>query len=301
MMSVLPAQAAKLSARRVALRPRQGIRPLPRILYYIVCTILAVLFIFPIFWSIFTSFKPPAQANASPPNIIPSSLSLNNYVHLATYGSGIGTYLFNSGIVAIGTVAGTLLLSILAGYGFSRFSFPGKDVVFMVILSTLMIPFQSILTPLFLVLHSFHLQNTLLGLALVYITFQLPFGIFVMRNAFDTVPRELEEAGLVDGCTAVSVVYRVMLTLVLPGIVTVALFAFFSSWNEFLAALIFMNDSSKYTLPILLLNAQSGLFGSIDWGALQAGVAIAMFPCLVLFLLLQKYYISGLVAGSVKG
>ncbi len=98
-----------------------------------------------------------------------------------------------------------------------------------------------------------------------------------------------------------SVVYRVMLTLVLPGIVTVALFAFFSSWNEFLAALIFMTDSSKYTLPILLLNAQSGLFGSIDWGALQAGVAIAMFPCLVLFLLLQKYYISGLVAGSVKG
>jgi multiple sugar transport system permease protein len=301
MMSVLPAQAAKLSARRVALRQRQGIRPLPRILYYIVCTILAVLFIFPIFWSIFTSFKPAAQANASPPNIIPSSLSFNNYIHLATYGSGIGTYLFNSGIVAVGTVAGTLLLSILAGYGFSRFSFPGKEVVFMVILSTLMIPFQSILTPLFLVLHSFHLQNTLLGLALVYITFQLPFGIFVMRNAFDTVPRELEEAGLVDGCTTVSVVYRVMLTLVLPGIVTVALFAFFSSWNEFLAALIFMTDSSKYTLPILLLNAQSGLFGSIDWGALQAGVAIAMFPCLVLFLLLQKYYISGLVAGSVKG
>ncbi len=301
MISVLTGQVARLSVRRVALSQRGGIRPLPRILYYMVCTILAVLFIFPIFWSIFTSFKPAAQANASPPNIIPSSLSLNNYIHLATYGSGLGTYLFNSGIVAIGTVAGTLLLSILAGYGFSRFSFPSKEVVFMVILSTLMIPFQSILTPLFLVLHSFHLQNTLLGLALVYITFQLPFGIFVMRNAFDTVPRELEEAGLVDGCTTVSVVYRVMLTLVLPGIVTVALFAFFSSWNEFLAALIFMTDSSKYTLPILLLNAQSGLFGSIDWGALQAGVAIAMFPCLVLFLLLQKYYISGLVAGSVKG
>src|SRR5947209_3208451 len=301
MMSVLPGQVARLSARRVALSQRQGIRPLPRILYYIVCTILAVLFIFPIFWSVFTSIKTPAEASASPANIIPSALSFNNYIHLANYGSGLGTYLYNSGVVTLGTVLGTLVLSTLAGYGFSRFNFPAKNVVFMVILTTLMIPFQSILTPLFLVLHSFHLQNTLLGLALVYITFQLPFGIFVMRNAFDTVPRELEEAGLVDGCTTVSVVYRVMLTLVLPGIVTVALFAFFNSWNEFLAALIFMNDSSKYTLPILLLNAQSGLFGSIDRGALQAGVAIAMLPCLVLFLLLQMYYISGLVAGSVKG
>jgi multiple sugar transport system permease protein len=301
MASVLPQRIAKTSARPAAIASKQAIRPLPRILFYIVCTIVAILFVFPLFWSAFTSFKSPADASASPANFLPSHFSFANYLHLANYGSGLGTYIFNSGSVALGTVFGTLLLSALAGYGFSRFSFPGKNVVFMVILSTLMIPFQSILTPLFLVLHVIHLQNTLLGLALVYITFQLPFGIFVMRNAFDTVPRELEEAGLVDGCTAVSVVYRVMLSLVTPGLVTVALFAFFNSWNEFLAALIFMADSSKYTLPILLLNAQSGLFGTVDWGALQAGVTIAMLPCLILFLLLQKYYISGLVAGSVKG
>ncbi len=306
MMSILPGSVTRLPARSTTIERRlitrqRLIRPLPRILYYIVCTILAVVFIFPLFWSVFTSFKTPAEASASPPNIIPSHFSFSNYIHLASYGSGLGTYLFNSSIVAIGTVFGTLLLSGLAGYGFSRFNFPGKNVVFIVILSTLMIPFQSILTPLFLVLHLLHLQNSLLGLALVYITFQLPFGIFVMRNAFDTVPRELEEAGLVDGCTTVSVIYRVMLTLVTPGLVTVALFAFFNSWNEFLAALIFMTDNSKYTLPILLLNAQSGLFGTVDWGALQAGVTIAMLPCLILFLLLQKYYISGLVAGSVKG
>lgn len=306
MMSILPGSVTRLPARSSTIERRlitrqRIIRPLPRVLYYIVCTILAVIFIFPLFWSVFTSFKTPAEASASPPNIIPSHLSFSNYIHLASYGSGLSTYLFNSSIVAIGTVFGTLLLSGLAGYGFSRFNFPGKNVVFLVILSTLMIPFQSILTPLFLVLHLLHLQNSLLGLALVYITFQLPFGIFVMRNAFDTVPRELEEAGLVDGCTTVSVIYRVMLSLVTPGLVTVALFAFFNSWNEFLAALIFMTDNSKYTLPILLLNAQSGLFGTVDWGALQAGVTIAMLPCLILFLLLQKYYISGLVAGSVKG
>ena len=264
--------------------------------------IASFLFIAPIAWSGLVSFKPSAEAARPPlPPWPVEGFSTQSYQNLAHYGVGVWTYAGNSLMVSAATVVATVIISLLAGYGFSRFHFPFKNALFVLIISTVMIPFQSILTPLFLVLHSFHLQNTLLGLALVYITFQLPFGIFVMRNAFDTVPRELEEAGLVDGCTTVSVVYRVMLTLVLPGIVTVALFAFFNSWNEFLAALIFMNDSSKYTLPILLLNAQSGLFGSIDWGALQAGVAIAMFPCLVLFLLLQKYYISGLVAGSVKG
>jgi multiple sugar transport system permease protein len=144
------------------------------------------------------------------------------------------------------------------------------------------------------------LQNTLLGLMLVYTTFQLPFGVFVMRNAFDSVPREIEEAGLIDGCSSWSILYRVMLTIVMPGVITVGLFAFFNSWNEFLAALIFMTDSSKFTLPIMLLNASSGQYGAIDWGMIQAGVTISMLPCLVLFLLLQRYYVSGLAAGAVK-
>jgi len=145
MGSTVPGNATRLPARKAVVGrqlviPREGIRPLPRILYYLVCTILAMLFVFPLFWSIFTSLKPTVEANASPANIIPSHLSFDNYIHLANYGSGIGTYLYNSGVVAIGTVFGTILLSTLAGYGFSRFTFPGKDVVFMVILSTLMIP-----------------------------------------------------------------------------------------------------------------------------------------------------------------
>lgn len=162
-------------------------------------------------------------------------------------------------MVARGTVIITIVLSTLGGYGFSRFNFPGKDALFITILATLMIPFQSILIPLFLVLRILYLQNTLLGLMLVYTTFQLPFGVFVMRNAFDSVPREIEEAGL-----------------------------------------IFMTDSSKFTLPIMLLNASSGQFGAIDWGMLQAGITISMLPCLLLFLFLQRYYVSGLAAGAVK-
>ncbi len=281
-----------------AARPR---RQRPQLLFYAVCTVLFVLFAFPLFWSVLTSLKPPSEASASPPTFLPSRLTLENYANLASYGDGIGRYLFNSVSVTLMTVVGAVLLSTLGGYGFSRFNFPGKNLIFIVILVTLMIPFQSILTPLFLLLRFIHLQNTLLGLALVYITFQLPFAVFMMRNSFDSVPRELEEAALIDGCTPITLLTRVMLPVVLPGIVTVALFAFFGAWNEFLAALIFMSNAEDFTLPVMLLNAQAGQFGTVNWGAMQAGLTISMLPCAVLFLLLQRYYINGLIAGAVKG
>ena len=170
----------------------------------------------------------------------------------------------------------------------------------LIILATLMIPFQSILTPLFVLLRVLHLQNTLPGLALVYITFQLPFSVFMMRNSFDAVPREIEEAALLDGCSPVRMLLRVMLRLVSPGVATVGLFAFFGSWNELLAALILQTNAEKFTLPVMLLNARSGSLGSIDWGVMQAGISVGMLPCAILFLLLQRYYISGLIAGAVK-
>ncbi len=276
-------------------------RQRPPVLFYVVCTALFVVFAFPIFWSVLTSLKPPSEASASPPTFLPSRLSFENYANLASYGDGIGRYLFNSVSVTLMTVVGAVILSTLGGYGFSRFNFPAKNLVFIVILVTLMIPFQSILTPLFLLLRFIHLQNTLLGLALVYITFQLPFAVFMMRNSFDSVPRELEEAALIDGCTPITLLTKVMLPVVLPGIVTVALFAFFGAWNEFLAALIFMSNAEDFTLPVMLLNAQAGQFGTVNWGAMQAGLTISMLPCAVLFLLLQRYYINGLIAGAVKG
>lgn len=271
------------------------------ILIYAVCILLAILFLFPIVWSVLTSFKPPAEAQATPPTYLPSYLTYQNYIKLNRYGVGIMQYLYNSAVTAIITVFGAIILSVLGGYGFSRFKFVGKNIMFVAILATLMIPFQSILTPLFLLLGAIKLQNTLLGLALVYITFQLPFGVFIMRNTFDTIPRELEEAALLDGCTPLDMLYRVMLTLVRPGIITVGIYAFINSWNEFLAALIFMNKESMFTLPVMLTGVRSGLFGQVDWGALQAGVTIAIIPCIVLFLLLQRYYIQGLMGGAMKG
>jgi multiple sugar transport system permease protein len=267
---------------------------------YALCSALLVLFLFPIVWAIMTSFKPSSEALASPATGLPSRLVLDNYFKLGRYGAGINVYAFNSVAVAIITVIGAVVLSTLGGFGFSRFQFRGKNLLFLMILATLMIPFQSILTPLFLILGALKLQNTLLGLALVYITFQLPFGIFVMRNTFDTVPRELEEAALLDGCTSFSLLYRVMLSLVRPGIITVGIYAFLNAWNEFLAALIFMNNEKMFTLPIMLYSVRSGLYGTIDWGALQAGVTVSILPSILLFLLLQRYYMRGLMGGAVK-
>lgn len=271
-----------------------------RIVYYSVCSILAFLFLLPLVWSFITSLKTPADANASPPNFFPSTLTLDNYANLLQYGDGIFHYFGNSLLVAMLTVVGVVLLSTLAGYGFSRFDFRGKNILFVVILITLMIPLQSILTPLFLVLRVLNLQNTLIGLALVNTTFQLPFSVFMMRNSFDGIPRDLDNAAAIDGCNSKTLLTRVLLPVVLPGVVTVGLFAFLASWNEFLAALIFLTDADKYTLPVMLLNAQSGYLGSVDWGLMQAGIFVSVLPCAILFLLLQRYYISGLIAGSVK-
>ena len=209
---------------------------LSKSLIYAVCIALLIVFMFPVAWSFITSIKPPAEAAAIPPTGLPSRITWENYQKLNEFGVGAGRYLFNSVAVSIMTVVGTIVLSTLAGYGFSRFDFPAKGPMFLMILATLMIPFQSILTPLFLVLGALKLQNTLPGLALVYITFQLPFGVFVMRNSFDTVPRELEEAALLDGCSSVSLLYQIMLPIVLPGIITAGIYAFLNAWNEFLAA-----------------------------------------------------------------
>lgn len=271
-------------------------------LFYLVCIALTIFFLFPLAWSFLTSIKPAAEVLQSPPTIWPSRVALENYTNLNRVGSGIVRYTSNSVITALYTITGTIILSTLAGYGFARFGFMGKAFLFILVLAPLMIPFQAIMIPLFLVLRTLGLNNTLLGLACVYITAQLPFAVFIMRNSFAAVPQEIEEAALIDGCTPLRMLYRVMLPLVLPGIITVGLFAFFSSWNELFAALIYLTDSEKFTLPLLLATARTnpGLFGGTNWGGLQASVVVTMIPSMVLFILLQRYYVSGLSSGAVK-
>ncbi|MCC5974939.1 MAG: carbohydrate ABC transporter permease [Rubellimicrobium sp.] len=269
--------------------------------YHLAGITLSLAFLAPLAWAFLSSLKPAAEARQPPlPPWPTTGVTVENYITLDGYGAGFWSHASNSLIVTLSTVVLTVIISVLAGYGFSRFRFPFKGVFFIMILSTIMIPFQSILTPLFLILSKAGLQNSLAGLVMIYVTLQLPFSIFMMRNAFDAVPIEIEEAARVDGASVLTVLIRVMMPLVAPGIITVAIFAFLAAWNEFLAALIFLTDQDKYTLPVLIVAVRSGRYGSIDWGSVQAGVTVMMIPCVILFLLLQRYYVRGLTAGAVK-
>lgn len=269
--------------------------------YHLVSGILAAIFLMPLIWVALNSVKSPEEANQQPPTWLPKSFSVGNYQQLATYGEGIGVYLLNSAVVCVLVVVGTALVTVLAGYGFARYEFLGKRLLFGSTLLILMVPYATILLPLYIVLGWFQLTNTVFGLALVLVMFQLPFGVFLMRNSFESIPRELEEAALVDGCSDLQALRHVSLRLVSPGIVTVALFSFIASWNEFLAPLIFLNDGERYTLPVMLVSLRSGAYGVVDYGALQAGVVLAVAPVLLVYLLLQRYYVSGLVNGALRG
>ena len=283
---------ALLPPRRLRLRPAAG---------HLLALLVAALFIAPIVWTVLSTFKPPQEARQPPlPPWPTTGVSIQSYATLDGFGGGFLHSVMNSVLVAVGTTLLTALVALLAGYGFSRHRFPFQGLCFVLVLATIMIPFQSIVTPIFLILSSVGLQNSLVGLTLVYVTLQLPFSVFMMRNSFDAVPKEIEEAARMDGANSLQLLALTLLPLVWPGLVTVGLFAFLNSWNEFFGALVLLTDQSKFTLPIMVTAVQSGRFGAIDWGAVQAGVTVMMIPCLVLFLLLQRFYIRGLTAGAVK-
>jgi multiple sugar transport system permease protein len=266
-----------------------------RVSYYTTGAALAVLFIFPLLWSGYSSVKgQPGSGQAS-------VYGFGNYQAMAQHGEGVGTYLLNTAIVSGLCVAGTLFVSALGGCAFARFRFPGKELLFLATLAILIVPYATILIPLYVVLGWFGLQNSLVGLSLVLIMFRLPFALFMMRNSFEAVPRELEEAALVDGCTTFSALRRILLRAVRPGLITVGLFAFLASWNDFFAPLILLSDGSKFTLPVAVVAMQERTFGAIDYGALEAGVMVMAIPCLVLFLGLQRYYVQGFTTGAVRG
>jgi len=263
--------------------------------FHVTSAALAVLFLLPLLWTLYSSLNGREAANGGP------GWGVANYRRLIDYGNGLATYLLNTAVVAIVAVTVTVVTTTLGGYAMARLPFPGRNLLFLVTLAILMVPYTTILVPLYLLLGWIGLQNSLLGLGLVLAVLQLPFGLFMMRNSFGALPVELEEAALIDGCTVGGALYRVLLRGVLPGIVTVALFSFLAAWNEFVAPLIFLTDGAKFTLPVALFNLQSGTLGSVDFGALQAGVVTSALPCVAVFLVLQRYYVRGFTSGALKG
>ncbi len=285
-------------ARAVAVRVRVG-----RTGYLLgaVCVAISTVMLLPLLFSVLASVKPTAEAAAAPPTYVPHGVSLDSYQRLWSYQEGLPTYLANSLGTAVLTIVFTLLLTVPAAYALARFPVPGKEVVFVVLLLALIVPYQALLTPMFLMFARIGLTNSLVGLAVLHTAIQLPFSLYILRNSFTAVPRELEEAAIMDGAASWQILIRIFVPPTVPAIVTVALFAFITSWNEFLGALVMMSAGAKFTLPLILAAARTETsLGGTDWGMLQAGVTISVIPCVLVYLLLQRYYVAGLMSGAVK-
>ncbi|MBG0566073.1 carbohydrate ABC transporter permease [Actinoplanes aureus] len=265
------------------------------------CIAISTVMLLPLVYSALASIKPTAEAAATPPTYLPHGVSLDSYRRLWDYQEGLLTYLGNSFGTAVLTIVLTLLLTVPAAYGLARFPVPGRELIFLVLLLALIVPYQALLTPMFLMFARIGLTNSLIGLAVLHTTIQLPFSLYILRNTFAAVPREIEEAAVMDGAGSLQILRRVFLPPTVPAVVTVTLFAFITSWNEFLGALVMMSSSAKFTLPVILATARTETsLGGTDWGMLQAGVTISIIPCVLVYLLLQRYYMAGLMSGAVK-
>ena len=263
--------------------------------YWVLTTALAIIFLYPLVWTAVSSFEPRAGTSQT------DGWGFGNYVALANYQAGIWVYLGNSLFVSLLTVLLTLVTSLLGGYAFARFSFPGKNFLFLTTLAILMVPYATLLIPLYVILNAAGLANSLVGVAIVLTMFQLPFSIFMMRISFESIPKELDEAAMVDGCTTFGALRRVLIPAVKPGLITVGLFAFLAAWNDFMAPLILITNTNRMTLPLAVANLRVQVQGVIDYGATEAGVVVLAVPCILLFLVLQRHYVRGFMSGAFKG
>jgi raffinose/stachyose/melibiose transport system permease protein len=278
----------------LALRPA---RLLGDVVRYAIIGLATVVVGYPVLWMLLQSFKTKFELYA---NVwgLPQQLFLDNYVQ-AWRIARMGTYVFNSLIVSVGTVAIVLVLASLAGYAFARLRFAGRQVLFYAFIFSLIVPLQVTIIPLYAVVSGLGLTNTYFALILPYAAGGLPLSIFLLRAFFESVPREIEEAARIDGCSELAAFWRVVLPISGPGLATVTILQFLGAWNEFLLALIFIRNPALRTIP---LGLQSFFFEySVEWGYLFAALSMATVPVILVYVLMQRHFISGLTAGAVKG
>lgn len=268
--------------------------PLSKGLFYFLTSCIAITFLAPLVWAVISSVSPAPGTSQT------SGFGFGNYVALFEYGRGLPVYLLNSLVISLVAIVVTLVCAATGGYAFARFRFRGKNVLFILVLSVMMVPVAALLIPLIVWMQKIGLQNSLPGVGLVLTLFQLPMGVFMMRNSFASVPAELEEAAKLDGCSAFSAFFRVMLPTATPALITVGLFAYLAAWNDFMVAL-YLLSMDNAPLPLALVNMRQQVMGVIDYGITTAGVVVLTLPALVLFLALQKYYVKGFTSGAVKG
>ena len=266
-------------------------------LNYGVLSAIAVFMLIPLVWLVSTSFKSASEDIFQfPPQLLPRQPTIENFVTVWQT-NPFGQYLFNSTIVSVLTVALNLLFCSLAAYPLARLSFKGREVIFSAIVATILIPFQIVMIPLYVLAVQLGLRNTYLGI--IFPAIASAFGIFLLRQAFQGVPKELEEASRMDGCSDLGVWWHVMLPSIRPALVTLSIFVFIGSWSDFLWTLIVVDRPELYTLPLGVANL-AGTF-TLDWRLIAAGSVISIAPILLFFLAMQHYIVPSETGSGVKG
>lgn len=260
--------------------------------------LLALSFMYPFLLTVTTSFKPLPEIAQNPVDLIPDAWTLEGYLRMQ--GLNMGRWTLNSAFVSVAITAGNVLFASMAGYALARISFPGSNALFLGILGTMMIPGIVLLIPMFIVLRQLNFIDTYMGL--IFPKVITAFGVFLMKQFFETIPKEMEEAARIDGANRFQMFFRVVLPLARPALVALIIFSFQGSWNDFMHPLIVITvNQDLYTLPLGLALLRGTMGQNLQWNAILAGSLVTTIPMALIFVFFQRYFVEGIAYGGLKG
>lgn len=274
--------------------------PLAKSFVWIILLIWSVAVLYPLLWTLLDALKNNEQFFLNAPWALPKiPLLWTNFSYVwSKY--NFSTYFLNSIVVTVGSTLLGMILAAMTAYILARYDFKGNKILFTIYISSMMIPFALALIPLFFLLNDLHLINTWPGLILVYAALNLPFGIFLLVGFYKSLPKEIEEAAIIDGTSHYGTFFRVMLPLSQPGLITVMITNMLNNWNEYFLGVVLTNEPTKYTLPVGLAVMQAEMQYRVEWGPLFAGLLITTLPTLIVYIIFQRQIASGITAGAVK-
>ncbi|WP_256756646.1 carbohydrate ABC transporter permease [Cohnella sp. WQ 127256] len=274
--------------------------PVAKLFFYVILILWGISVLYPLLWTLLDALKDNEQFFRNAPWALPDfPLIWENFSYVWNK-YHFDTYFMNSLIITAGSTGLGLILSAMTAYVLARYKFRGSGALFLLYISSMMIPFVLALIPLFFLLNSMDLINTKIGLIFVYASSVLAFGIFVLVGFFKSLPKELEEAAIVDGASYYGTFFRVMLPLSQPGLITIAIVNILNIWNEYIVGTILINDPSQYTLPVEIGVMQAEMQYRTEWGPLFAALMITIVPVLIIYIFFQRQIASGITAGAVK-
>lgn len=274
--------------------------PLAKTFVWIILLIWSVAVLYPLLWTLLDALKNNEQFFLNAPWALPKIPLLSSNFSYVWSKYNFSTYFLNSIVVTVGSTLLGMILAAMTAYILARYDFKGNKIIFTIYISSMMIPFALALIPLFFLLNDLQLINTWLGLILVYAALNLPFGIFLLVGFYKSLPKEIEEAAIIDGTSHYGTFFRVMLPLSQPGLITVMITNMLNNWNEYFLGVVLTNEPTKYTLPIGLAVMQAEMQYRVEWGPLFAGLLITTLPTLIVYIIFQRQIASGITAGAVK-